>query len=702
MSDGIDVPINLPTESASVRAAAGVVKSLEASLAALGPAAAAGSSTAAASMRSIGAAAEAARGQVAALKAQEAARAAMPRGPARDAGEEKARAAVEAAAGRAALKEIDAARKASDAAAKASAKERAAAEKAAEKEVEAAVKARAKAEEKAAKDSAKAAKDAAKAQADASKKAASAANDARKRSAESNAAAMDAAGQAASAIVAEITAVVAVVTAVTVAFSVALVKVQGFKEATLGAFSKLLGGAKAADAAFKATIKTADEIGIGYKEALGSVNSLLAQGFKVDQAQMLVKAMADLKSVNPAANLESIVSAIGKIKATGHLQGDELNMLNEAGLSASLVYQALAKQMGKTVEEVQKMQKAGKLGADEVIKAILSGIQATTHLPIGEAAKQASSGLLGLLARIGQIPEGLLMAADASQGMGVLKDVLRNINDAFAPSTAGGKAMAAALGELGNALAGVLGPLAGAKGKSGFETFALGAAKAISMVADMIRRVTPYLPMMGKGLLGLAAIAALVMGPFIMLAALVGGAVVAIVGAIGLLVEGVSGIVDPVASFFTGVYATISTAAQTVYQTAIGIGSNLINGIIAGLQGGLPGLLGVVAQVALATTAGAKGGFKVASPSRVWRDEIGYQLPAGAAKGIEKGKPLMLRAAASTAANTNAAGRATSSITTAGPGGVVIHELHFHGMSRGDADMYEAHTRRLWTELAAA
>ena len=43
MSDGIDVPINLPTESASVRAAAGVVKSLEASLAALGPAAAAGS-----------------------------------------------------------------------------------------------------------------------------------------------------------------------------------------------------------------------------------------------------------------------------------------------------------------------------------------------------------------------------------------------------------------------------------------------------------------------------------------------------------------------------------------------------------------------------------------------------------------------------------------------------------------------------------
>jgi hypothetical protein len=85
----------------------------------------------------------------------------------------------------------------------------------------------------------------------------------------------------------------------------------------------------------------------------------------------------------------------------------------------------------------------------------------------------------------------------------------------------------------------------------------------------------------------------------------------------------------------------------------------------------------------------------------IWRDEIGYQLPAGGAQGIESGGKLMRRSASKLAANTNAA--AVSAIGgDASKQAPSIGELHFHGMTRSDADFFEARTRTLLAELAVA
>lgn len=739
MSDGIDVPIKLPTDSASVRAAAGVVKSLEAQLAALGPAAAAGSAQAQAAMRSLGAAADAAQRQVVAAKARDAARAALPRGPVRNADEAKARAVVEAAAGKAAVGALDADRRAAAAAEKGRAKEVAAAAKAAAKDVAKEEKAAAKARVQAAKEAEKAEKAAAKEKAAAAKKTATEAKKAaaeQKKTADKAKAGNDALaksyddalGKVGMAVAGAMVAITLAGAAAAVSFSVALVKIQAFKESTINAFGKLLGGAKAADAAFKASIKTADDLGLGYRETLSSVNALLAQGFKVDAAQTLVKAMADLKSVNPAANIESIVNAVSKIKATGKLQGDELNMLNEAGLSASLVYEALAKQMGKTVPEIQAMQRAGKLGADEVIKAILAGIQATTKMPIGEAAKQASNSLQGLLTRVSQLPEGLLMAADAGKGMDVIKDVLRNLLGAFAPSTASGKALAAALGKLGNAFASMLSGLTGKGGAEKVQSFVEGLTAMISRLGMIFEGLASVIaPVIGglvnglgegmkagdkffggaeRGTANAAKLAPSLEKIGNALGFLVGGFMAA-VGALAQAnasIDQFAGYINKIGGItvlLNGVTGLIQGFATDVFVSAVSIGFNLIQGIITGMSGGLPGLLGAVASVAGATTGAAKSGFGTHSPSVIWRDEIGYQLPAGGAEGIESGGKLMKRSASKLAANTNAA--AVSAIGGgASKQAPSIGELHFHGMTRSDADFFEARTRTLFAELAAA
>jgi tape measure domain-containing protein len=217
---------------------------------------------------------------------------------------------------------------------------------------------------------------------------------------------------------------------------------------------------------------------------------LIAKGFKADQAQDLVKAMADLKSVVPDANIGNLLLAITQIKSKGVLQMEELQgQIAEAGLSVSDVLEEIGKGIGKSGAEVRKLISQGKISADQGVAGIMAAIQKTTGKPIGKAAEEASKSLGGLLSRLEQIPGGLLLMADASKGVGVLKDVLGNVLKAFSPSTDSGKALAASLGRLGDAFATFLSGLTGADGAKTLEDFARSMATAADKAADLVKSI---------------------------------------------------------------------------------------------------------------------------------------------------------------------------------------------------------------------
>jgi tape measure domain-containing protein len=715
VADPIDVPINLPTNASSVSAAAATVKLLEDTLAALGPAAKAGSNAAVSGVARISAQLTSARKEAGALEGQLALVAAKA-----DAARAKAAAATATASAKgvagvdvANAKGFQAFQLAQQKAVLDMGKLRAQQEGALEI---ANAKAVAKAKEQANAQTHAVAMAQIRQRADAEKQSVQRGKQgvAQTQEMSSEAAATEsamasAATGAAAAILAVVAAVIATTAKITTMFAVALVNAQAQVEAVRGAITKLLGSAGEADAVMKKTAKTAADIGLAYGAALTSMNALLAQGFKADAADTLIKAMADLKSVNPTANIESIVRAIGKIKATGHLQGDELNELNEAGLSSKLVYEALAKQMGKTVEEIQKMQKAGKLGADDVIKAILAGVGATTKMPLGEAAKEAANTLQSLIARTQELPQSLLMAADASKGMGVVKDVFKNLLAAAAPGTKSGDMLAASLGKMGNALATFLGGLTGEKGKASFETFVQGLAKTIDKIASYTEKVGNIIgPRLGKAFdfLGKSLDDGSLASGLDQLIGVFTGAIDIFLWTIAVvddLREAFDTITD-VAKLLGILPGAVNDTSPAVTSAGSALGANLVNGIIAGITGGLPGLLGVIASMAMTTTSAAQGGYQVKSPSVLWEKKIGYQLPAGQAKGIERGVPLVNRAIdrmaqSTTARAANANGGSASGVASGG--NVYNVNLTFHGMTRSDADHYEARTRVLLQELAA-
>lgn len=176
--------------------------------------------------------------------------------------------------------------------------------------------------------------------------------------------------------------------------------IQAFKSSTMFAFNALLGSQSLAEDAWNKAKATALMTGMGLQETASAYNQLLSQGMGLGEVDTLVKRLADLKAMNPKANLEGIALAIRQIKSTGKLQGDELLQLAEAGLSTEEVYKQLEKQLGKNREQVLDLQKAGKITDKQALQAINDALAKQTGRPAGALAQEAAGKtLLGALGR---------------------------------------------------------------------------------------------------------------------------------------------------------------------------------------------------------------------------------------------------------------------------------------------------------------
>jgi tape measure domain-containing protein len=655
VADSIEVPIKLPTDASSVQAAASAVKGLQDTLKGIGDAAAQGSNRAQGALKGVGDAASKAAGK---NRDQKGRFLADPELAARREAEKAARAAEKQAATEQ----------------RAEIKATAAAQKAAHREELARIKERAAAEKKAAKDAREAA--------------------GRERQKRENRA--QALGGMASGLGAGV--------AVYGGFFAALVQAQASVEGTRGALTKLLGSSAKAEDAMRKVAGVADEIGVSYKDALSGVNSLVAKGFGADQAIDLVKAMADLKSVVPDANIGNLLLAISQIKSKGKLQMEELQgQIAEAGLSVSVVLEEIGKKIGKSADEVRKMISAGQISADQGVQGILAAIQKTTGQPIGKAAAEAANSLGGLLARVRALPETLLMSANAAGAMNTVKDVLRNVLAAFGPATTGGKALAGAFAAMGTAISTFFSGFTGKKGAEGLTAFAVGISAVITRMAAVAKAIASvagpaiggFISGLGKGMsaadkffggLGKSTTTAenlgMVLGKVAEVAGMVIGAIVVGGQAITAIIDPfrrVFTILDTVGGLFSRIASAIVTAAGNLYQQATALGANLVNGIIAGITSASPALaLAVAALGQIAAAAGQKG-FQIQSPSKLMAREVGQYIPPGIAQGADNAAPALDRSMAGLASG--AVGAASGAIGGApsGGGGVIHFEPHFHG-----------------------
>nr|WP_275939085.1 tape measure protein [Polyangium spumosum] len=440
-------------------------------------------------------------------------------------------------------------------------------------------------------------------------------------------------------------------------------------------------------------IRTADFIGQGRRDTLAQFTGLLGHFKDAGLVDRIVRSIADLGTVNPEANVDSIVRAMGKIQAQGYLQGDELNMLTEAGLAADKVYGKLAERLGKSTDEVRRMQGAGQLKAADVIEAILAAINELSGGRAAGLAARAKSleDITGILGRLHAMPGNLMMDLDVTPGMRSFKSFMGGILDTLDPSGPQWGRITGVLGKvLNNTFGGIFAdqdpgkfidrlvtkmeqaePIISAA-VSGFRT-GLGGVLGIFEKLDAMNAGpfgelskllglddVPWIERVAKGVGLIAGVAGVAVGLVGMLAAkwasFVGSVYAGILASYGYVVH----FAEQVGGLLSG---------EGLAEAGRSAGTAIVDGLVGGIRSGALAVATAVKAMAGGAITTAEKTFGVASPSRVFLG-IGHNVASGAELGITGGAGRVIRAAETMAlAATRAANDNVVTPKAAGLGG---------------------------------
>jgi tape measure domain-containing protein len=183
-------------------------------------------------------------------------------------------------------------------------------------------------------------------------------------------------------------------------FTAASIEALRFSQSSVTALGNLLHAGHNAREEFDAVRGLAGKLGLNVEDTVHSFQKLLAAQFEVGRAKELLAMGSDLQGIGASADeVSRALLAITQIKSKGRLMASEMLQLQEAGISSELVYEALGKRLGKTRNELAKLQEAGKLDAGIGIDAILAAVRKKTGTSeAGELGqKVATSTLDGML-----------------------------------------------------------------------------------------------------------------------------------------------------------------------------------------------------------------------------------------------------------------------------------------------------------------
>jgi len=415
----------------------------------------------------------------------------------------------------------------------------------------------------------------------------------------------------------------------------AVIQAQAFKEDVSRGFEIIAKSKAEGDRVLALSSKTADFIGQDRAAVAGQFLDLLTKGFQPEKVDEITRRLADLQTVDPRANLERLSRAIGQIAGKGRLQGQELLQLADAGLETGDVYKALAKNLGKSVPEIIKLQEAGKISSDVATQGILDAIAGQTGgKGAGEAARAKSlQDLSGLIRRIEAIPANLLFGMDAGPGLEKTKAKMREIIEFFDSSSESGKETRKVLGDTFNAFA---------EGLFGIDASRGGGIKAtLQAIVDVVKNSKDDIKNFGKAI----------------------NSVASGIAAIGSVVSAFTNARQAMADFFGfqppgGVWGMILlgpvyAAAQELKELApefYAAGANLINGLIDGIKSAVGGVWSAAQGAAQGAVDAVKSLWKTHSPSKV-AFELGGYYGAGLGGGIANDNSAE-RAAQTTAKDT--------------------------------------------------
>ncbi len=480
----------------------------------------------------------------------------------------------------------------------------------------------------------------------------------------------------------------------------------------------------------KQSNQLADRFGTSRESLSGQFLDLTTKGFKPNEVERIIGSLSDLGTIDSragsAAGREGLTKAFGQMKATGRVNLELLNTFNTFGLESGDVIGEIGKKLGKDNKEVLRMLSSagGIRGLDQEV--IIAAIQKQTDAknPGDAMAAKADRDISKLMERVKNIPKNIFFDVEVESGLDGAKDVLHSILDFFDVKKGKGKEVREVGADLFNAMVegltgnkidtkkGITGTLdailAGAKEAvpvvrelAGGARDMMGLAAGIAGTIGSISEATGGLGNMGAIWKGLSLSGRLMMAP--------------ILGPLALLPElrqgylGISDLFDgnfkgakehftnmlpggeffgqaqeQFNGFFNSIGEDIRLGASNMLNAGMTYGSNLWQGIVQGISGGITAVAESATNLANSALAAVGSTWRVGSPARAFEE---YSLFAGdgTVRGFKKSESSVYSAAASMAiaglggawaagqSNSNGGAGITAISSAGGGSGVVIN-----------------------------
>jgi len=474
-----------------------------------------------------------------------------------------------------------------------------------------------------------------------------------------------------------------------------------FNQRSMKAFGLIAQQGEAPEKLFQRSIDLAKQFGLDIKDVTQAATRFRAFGFDQAQAETLIKMGADMRALGSTTDeVNRAFLAFSQIKSAGRLQGDELNQLAEAGIPVSKVYEALAKNLGKTVPEIIKLKEAGGVDSGMALNAIGQALlQTVKRSEFGQAGQEAADATLSGFG--GQLRAGFqdLFRRAAVQAEGPIVAALRPIGEKLGklmedPKTAAG--VAGAVTAIADAII-VATPLV----EKFVGAFAAGAGQTWDAVLASLRPIFAMLGGQGDNGIrvietigkALGAVVAIGGGAIIVLGGLASvtlslfnGMATFVQGLWTTVVDILGSIVAPFVMAFDNVKAVLDSAGMTIWEKGVAIGTAVIKGVLVGMASLASAPFRAVVGYAQSWVAGAKGALGIASPSQVFAD-IGRNMALGTQVGINSEMPAVETAVQGLARTPVAAANDTSAAAGGGSSPVVnLHVAAGPGADQEDAE----------------
>jgi hypothetical protein len=181
----------------------------------------------------------------------------------------------------------------------------------------------------------------------------------------------------------------------------------------------------------------------------GAGNELLRAGLRGADFRNAMGAAVDVAAQAPdkMEGLQEAVASFSRIALMGKVDARTLRGLR---LDPHAVADQLSKDLGLSKETIKKQLTEGTLDGVKAMQSIFTVMERKTGKQLGGLGQDMADNMGARLEKLKEIPDEIFKSVKDTPGFAMLNDALGEILEAFGPSSASGKAVRAALGDLVN------------------------------------------------------------------------------------------------------------------------------------------------------------------------------------------------------------------------------------------------------------